>query len=503
MSRQLERRQFLACGLGAGASALVLSSSRLAFGYEANERLNLAVVGVAGYGAHYGFTTAVHMYQSAAITALCDVDMRKVIPTLAMWEERGRQWPHSDDPTQRRAAEHYERLAENPPPLFEDFRRMLDEMDDRIDAVVCATPDHSHAVISAAALRAGKHVFAEKPLTISAHEARALYELTARQKVATTVNTHGAASPRFRRGVELVRRGVIGPVEEVHIFFGRGGRNFQRTPQGSRPVPPELNWNLWLAQLAWREYHPDWINRIAWRGTSLGELGNFAPHAGNLAFLALDVNKLWQRQPHESSQAPIRMEAECSEVNRISYPRWERIRWHIPARGELPPVTFTWHHGYPPGYGPGSREMLVELLRDHGAAEEDMERLLSPSSAGAVLVGSRGLLVANSHNTTFALLPAKRFEEVEQGQPQTLPTSPGHYREWVEACRGGPVPLTNFEYAGRFAEFITLGEVATRFAGESFAYDPVAGTVLDHSRANEALGYEYRDGWTLLHAGTA
>lgn len=499
MKTRMQRRRLLSSGLGAGAGVLMLPHSRSVFGYQANERLNLGIVGVAGYGAYYGFMTGIHMYGNIArIAALCDVDKRKVNRVLPEWDQRARDWPQSNDPAQRQGAEHYVRLVQNPPPLFEDFREMLDKMGNGLDAVVCATPDHAHAVVSAAALRAGKHIFVEKPLTISVHEARSLHQLATRSKLVSSVNAGGAASREFRRGVELIREGLIGPVTEVHIFFGRGGRNFQSWPQGTQPVPAELNWNLWLAQLAWREYHPDWINRIAWRGTSLGELGNFMPHAGNMAFMGLQVDALWQRDPKRSATAPIRLQAECSEINRISYPRWERIRWHIPARGELPPVTFTWHHGYPPEYAPGSRQMLAQLLLDHGVSEKDLEQLLPPAGAGAVIVGQKGILVANSHNTTFSLLPAERFKDVEQHQPQKLPVSPGHYREWVEACCGKPtLPLMNFEYFARFAEFTALGEIATRFAGESFDYDPVAGKVLNHSAADQALSYEYRQGWTL------
>ncbi len=199
-----------------------------------------------------------------------------------------------------------------------------------------ATPDHTHAIIAAAALRAGKPVLAEKPLAISAYEARALFQLAKQCKLPTQVNTGGAAAPGFRRGVELLREGVLGDVRQVHVFFARGGRNFQATPQGSQPVPQELNWDLWLAQVKWRDYHPDWINRIAWRDTSIGELGNFGPHSANMAFLGLKVHELWEAG---ADRGRIRVVAECSEVNHISYPRWERIHWEIPARGSLPPAN--------------------------------------------------------------------------------------------------------------------------------------------------------------------
>jgi hypothetical protein len=491
----MNRRRFLAGAAGGAAGLTILPAGRLAFGYQANERLNLAVVGVAGYAAATAFMPAIHRYENVGIAALCDVDQRKVAPALERWRTFAAEWPRSSNEEERRAADVYRRLAENNPPLFEDFRRMLGEMADRIDAVVVATPDHTHTIISAAAIRAGKPAMAEKPLSISAHEARALRTLTAEHKVATTVNTQGASSPGFRRGLELLREGVIGPVGEVHVFFSRGGQNFQSPPEGVQEVPKELNWDMWLAQLAWREYHPGWINRIAWRESSLGQLGNFFPHTGNLAFMGLELKTLWDRPADESASRPIHVRAECSEVNRLSYPRWERIRWDVPARGELPPVTITWHHGPPPDYAPGSRERLAALLRDHGATEKDVEELLP--YAGAILVGRDGLLVTNSHNTSMTLLPKARFEGVERGRPERVPLSPGHPQEWLHACRGGPMPLTNFEYAGAYHEFINLGDLATFFAGDVLEYDPVAFKVPNHAEADRALSYEYRRGWTL------
>ncbi len=493
--RSIDRRRFLARTACGAAGAMILPSSRTAFGYAANERLELAVVGVAGYIAGTAFMPGFHRFDNVGIAALCDVDQRKLAPALELWRRRAVNWPQSDKEEERRAAALYRRLTDNGLPIFEDFRRMLDEVPRAIDAVVVATPDHAHAVVSAAALRAGKPVMCEKPLTISVHEARALGRHAAEQKMATSVNTQGASSPGFRRGLEIVREGLLGQVREVHVFFSRGGQNFQSPPQGEQPVPPELNWNLWLAQVAWRPYHPAWINRIAWRDTSIGQLGNFGPHSGNLAFMSLAIRDLWEREPAESARSPIRVEAECSEVNRLSYPRWERIAWSVPGRGKLPPLRFTWHHGPPPDYAPGSRAMLAALLREHGASDLDVERLLP--YAGAVLVGSEGLLVTNSHNTEVTLLPKERFEDVDTRRPAGFPHLPGHPQTWLNACRGGELPSTNFTYAGPFHEFLNLGDVATQFAGDVLEYDPMAGRIANHADADAALRYEYREGWTL------
>jgi hypothetical protein len=492
MPRKISRRHFLAGAGSATAGLLILPSARTAFGYQANERLNFAVVGMAGYGAYHGFAEALHTYGNAGYAISCDVDLRKVQRVYDLWKKRAAEWAVSDNESERKAAAgHYIPLASRKPPLYADFRRMFDEAGDQFDAVVVATPDHTHAVIAAAALRAGKPVLAEKPLTISAHEARALHRLAKEHRLPTQMNNGGTASPGFRRGVEIIREGLLGEIEAVHIFFSRGGRNFQERPEGIQDVPPELDWNLWLAQVRWREYHPGWINRIAWRETSLGELGNFGPHSANMAFMALNVKDLW----NGGEDGPrIRVHAEC-EANQLSYPRWERIRWEIPGRANLAPVTFTWHHGHPPEYAPGSRQRFAEMLLDHGATEQELKDLLP--AAGCLIVGSKGLLATTSHNTTVRLLPRAKFENIEQRRPLTLPASTGHYREWVDACRGGPMPLSNFEYAAPFAEFLSLGSLSTRFPGETIEFDPVTGRITNHPRAAEFLHYDYRDGWRI------
>lgn len=468
---------------------LVLRSSRAAFAFQANERLNLAIVGVAGYAAANAFVRAIHIYDNVGITALCDVDLRKVAPAMKLWDERAAHWPTSQKTEERRGAEHYVRLSEKKPPLFDDYRRMIDDAGKTFDAVVVATPDHSHAAPSALALRAGKHAFSEKPLTITVNEARTLREIAAASpKLATSLGNQGTQSGPFRRGLELLAEGAIGPVEQVHVWFDRGGRNHKKPPQGTKPVPPELNWNLWLGPVAWREYHPDWIARTHWRDTSAGELGNFGPHTANLAFMGLKATDLW-----EGESRPIVVEAECSEVNRLSFPTWEKIHWRVPARGKLPPVTFTWHQG--PGLPPGSRQLIEGLMREWGAGDEDVKKLLL--YAGAMIVGSEGAIVTDSHNVNVTLLPKEKFEGLSTKEPKTVPTSRGHYRDWLHACRGGEPPLARFEYAGPFNEFLMLGDVATRFAGERLEYDPRFGRITNDAEADAALGYEYREGWTL------
>jgi predicted dehydrogenase len=472
--KKISRRGFLG---GAGAGLLALPSARSAFGFPANERLNLAIVGVGGYAAMAAFVPSMHLYPNVSVTALCDVDERRLPKVYETWTEKAGG----------KGGEVYQKLLQDRPRFFPDYRRMLEEMADRVDAVVVATPDHSHAAISAACLRAGKHVLAEKPLTISVRESRALRALAAERRTATSMGNQGTQSAPFRRGVELIREGAIGDVTEVHLWFSRGGQNHRQAPQGEEPVPAGLHWDLWLGPAAARPYHPRWIARNHWRDTGVGELGNFGPHTGNLAFMALNVRDLW------TSGGPIRVSATYSEPNRLSFPRWEVMRWKVPARGSMPPVEFFWHHGPVPGLPPGSREKLGGLLRDLGVGAEREAAIFK--GPGALLLGRKGALLTNSHNTDVWLLPEERFREVDVKKPRSLPLSKGHYQDWIHACRGGAEPMSNFSHAATFMEFLMLGPMATQLEGE-FAYDPLAGRT-DSAEADGLLGAEARAGWRM------
>ena len=251
----------------------------------------------------------------------------------------------------------FQRLTQTKPKVFRDFRTMLDEMAQEIDAVIVATPDHTHAVISAAALHAGKHVFCEKPLTRTVAESRALRELARKQQVATSMGNQGTASGPFRRALELLRDGTLGDIQEVHIWNDAGGADRQEPPQGQEPVPDYLQWDLWLGPAAQRPYHREWLQRNAWRDFGTCQLGNWASHTANLAFMALKVHELWLTESPAEPRPVIRVQAACSGINHLSFPRWERIDWEIPARAEFPPITFTWHNGD----GSGAAEICSAL----------------------------------------------------------------------------------------------------------------------------------------------
>ncbi len=354
MPRQVSRRSFLA-GAAAGCGGLVLAHSAQAFGYAANERVRVALVGVGGRGTWF----VDQMPRLAQVVAICDVDRRKIDQAIRHWEQSGQKMAASPQPWQRRAGEAFQRLAQQPPKAFGDFRAMLAEMGPRLDAVVVATPDHTHAVASAAAIRAGKAVFCEKPLTRTVHESRALRELARKFHVATAMGNQGTYSGPFRRALELIRLGRIGTIKEVYVWNDAGGADRQQPPQGTQPVPEYLDWAQWLGPARARPFHPQWMHRNLWREFGTCQLGNWASHTANLAFMALKVHELWLG-PHKGPAPQIRVEAQTSGINRLSFPRWEIVRWHIPARAEFGPITIVWHNGPTPGMP----ELLDRAVRD-------------------------------------------------------------------------------------------------------------------------------------------
>jgi len=382
----------------------------------------------------------------------------------------------------------YERLKQAK--RYHDFRRMLDEMSDSIDAVIVATPDHTHAVASAAALHAGKPVFCEKPLTRTLHESRALRELARKQKVATSMGNQGTAAGPFRRALELIRNGTIGEVKEVHFWNDAGGADRKEPPGPNGPVPEDLQWDLWLGPAASRPYNKEWMKRHLWREFGTSQLGNWASHTGNLAFMALKVQDLWLNPP--SGMSPVlRIETRTSGINKLSFPRWEVVKWHIPPRAEFPAITFTWHNGR----APGSRELIEQLLGD-GLDWGDKKEKKWADFAGALIVGSKGTVHATGHNATFELLPHDRFKGIQTDRPETVEASQGHEKDWFNAIRGGRPAWANFDYADALNEFLMLGNVATQFESQ-IEFDPVAMKVLNNPEADALLRCEYRKGWTL------
>ena len=445
MPRRTSRRTFLAGAGLLGMGFTAIRDSRRVFGAQANEKLAIGIIGAGGQGgSNTGSASREH------IAAICDVD-------------------------EERAGGAFQRFPAAK--RFTDFRKMLDAVEGDLDAVVVSTPDHTHAVAAIAAMRCGLHVFCEKPLTRTVREARAMREAAAAAKVVTQMGNQGSASEGLRRAVEMAWGGAIGEIREAHVWFG-GGNGPRDRPKDTPPLPAGFDWDLWLGPVTHRPFHPAYIRGAwrSWRAFGTGSFGDFGCHSTNIAFRALRLDLLWNGDA-AAKRAPIRVEAEASEVHPEAYPRWTVARYAIPARGNLPPVTLTWHCGGP--------RPPAELMRGHAMSEH-----------GSLLVGEKGALFSNCPwNTRFTLLPEKDFEGFA-GPERSLPRGPGHHREWINACKGQGETFSPFAIGGPMTELILLG-VAAVLAGRPIHYDPVAGVAVNDKEADSLLHREYREEWTL------
>ncbi len=449
MKNQITRRKFLGHSALGGAGLLILKNSKLALASEANSKLNLAGVGVGGQGRGNLDNFA---GLGVNMVAFCDVD-------------------------QARAGDIYMKHPGARP--FKDFRRMFDEMEKEIDAVAVCTPDHTHAVVAVTAMKRGKHVYCEKPLTRTIHEARVMRETAARHKVVTQMGNQGSASGGLRRAVELAWGGVLGEVREAHVWFD-GGNGPQKRPQDQPPVPETLDWGLWLGPAPERPYHPCYLpaNWRGWRAFGSGIVGDFGCHTGNIMVRALRLEQLWNfPEGKKPAKVVIRVEAKPSEVDAEGYPRSMRAVFDLPARRDLPPVKLTIY---------AKERPPAELMLGY-----------PQSGWGDLLVGTKGSLYSECPwNTRYVLLPEDKFKGFRGGPTETLPRSKGHHREWVEACKGNGQSFSGFEIGGPLTELMQLANLATLVEGP-LEFDTVSGRVLNSERANQLVHREYRKGWML------
>ena len=461
MSRSAFNRRELLKGAAMGTAAwLILRDARSVASYQANDRLNIALVGVGNRGRYHADAIP---RTGQNLVAVCDAD-------------------------QRHAAEAVRRHPEAA--QYVDFRKMLDEMDNRIDALVVATPEHTHAAIAAAAMKRGKHVYVEKPIAHDVGEARALRKIARERKVATQMGNQGMATDSFRRTLELIQDGAVGEIREAHVWYVFGGSGPRERPTDTPPVPDYIDWDLWLGPAPFRAFHPSCLTGWgAWRDFSTGCLGGGGSHSMNLTFKALNLAALWEGG---DGTGTIRVEAETPEPTPENFPRWEILRFDVPARGPLPPARIHWYNAAEPELKRlGVWTKLEQIAR---RPLEWQDSSWTPRS-GSLLVGSKGVVHTNAHNSVCALLPEKDFPNTG-GPPRRLPHAGSHEREWQQACRGGSAPLSNFDHSGPVMELLLLGNVATR-VGRPLEFAPPACQILKDDEANRALHPPRREGWAL------
>jgi predicted dehydrogenase len=450
----LNRRKFIAASTAATAFMFL---PRHVLGRRGapspNNKLNIAGIGIGGQGA-----SDLENLDSENIVALCDVDWDYAAETFKTYPKAKR---------------------------YKDFREMLDKQKN-IDAVVIGTPDHLHAIVSVTAMRAGKHVYCEKPLTRTVHEARIVARVARETKVATQMGNQGMAFEGNRLINEWIWDGAIGPVREVHVWSDRpthSGKLPLWWPQGierptdTPPVPPKLDWNLWLGPAPVRPYNPAYAP-FKWRGWwdfGSGGLGDMGIHNLAPVFSAL---KLGAPESISGSSTPVYPE---------TIPVACTVHCQFPARGDMPPVKLHWYDG---GLRP---ERPTEL-------EEDSE--LDPED-GILFVGDKGkMLVKGWGGEHPRLLPASLDKEYKR-PPKTLPRAIGddaerwHRQEWVQACKTGSPTRSNFGFAGPLTEAVLLGSVCVRIGGDKIVWDSENMKITNDPDANKYLDYEHREGWRL------
>jgi len=439
-TNRITRRDLMA----AGAAAAVTIVPRHVLGAPGqtppSEKLNIAGVGLHGMG-----IGDIRNCTSENIVALCDVDQN----VLA---RDAKQFPKAK--------------------LHADFRKMLESQKD-IDAVVVATPDHLHAAVSIMAMKMGKHVHCQKPLTHSVHEARMMAKVAKESKVATQMGNQGQASEEARLISEFIWAGAVGTVREVH---GGSNRRPMISPRGisrpteTPPVPPTLNWDLWVGPSPMRPYHPCY-HPFSWRGWwdfGTGCLGDIGCHEFSPVFKALKLGH------------PDWIEA-CSsnhpygpEVANETAPLASITRWHFPAQGDRGAITLTWWDG---GLKPPRPEEL-----EPGRQFADGDWLM--------IVGDKGKMLRHR------LIPDAKAKDFGR-PPRKLERSPGHYLEWINACKGGPAAGSNFlDHAAHLAEVVLLGNIAIR-TQEKLHWDGENMRFTNSEAANALLNPPYRAGWTL------
>ncbi len=350
---------------------------------------------------------------------------------------------------------------------YRDFRVLLEKEADKIDAVVVSTPDHTHAPAAAMALRLGKHVYCEKPLTHTVHEARVLRELAARHKCITQLGTQIHAGDNYRRVVELIQTGAIGEVREVHVWVSTAAW-YSGAQYKPIPVPAELDWELWLGPAFERPYSEN-VHPFKWRAFwdyGNGQLGDFGCHYMDLVHWALDLHQ------------PVSVEAKGPPVDAISTPEWVEVDYRYPARKGKPAVQLVWHGGRKP-------EQLAGL---RGADGQPLDW-----GSGQLFIGSKGMIVSDYGR--HLLLPADEFKDFKRPDPY-IAKSLGHHAEWIQAIKNGGATTCNFGYSGPLTEAVLLGGVAYQ-SGERLEYDAQTGKLKNAPRATAMLHKEYRRGWTL------
>ncbi len=429
MTQRTTRRDFLKTSTAVSVGYWVGERTESVYSASPNEKLNIAIIGPGGKG-----TSNLAGVAGENIVAFAEVDDVRGGPSMAKF------------PMAKR---------------YKDFRKLLDKEEKNIDAVVVSTPDHIHVPAAVRAMRMGKHCYCEKPLSHSVWEARLAAETAKKYKVSTQMGTQIHAGNNYRRVVEIVQAGLLGDVEEVHVWVAAGWGGVERSNK-TPAVPKTLDWDLWVGPAPKRPYHSDYVPFYwrRWWDFGSGTLGDMGCHYMDLPFWALGL-----RHPQTiTAQGPKRHSESC--------PLGMTVDYQFGARDKLPPVHLTWY--------------------DSVACPKELYGQKLPSS-GVLFKGSKGMMIATYSN--YKLLPEKQFAGVEL-PPQSIPNSIGHHAEWLKGCKTGAPTTCNFDYSGALTESVLLGTAAYR-VGKTLKWDPKTLKATNCPEADQYLRLPYRKGWEL------
>lgn len=469
MATRIHRRSFLgktAALAAAAAGTQLFHAPAVLADPSPNSKLNIAGIGVGGRGGAH-----VEAFLGENMVAVCDTVEGAVNGCL------GRIDKYNKD----------NKLSRPLPKTFSDYREMFDKMHGQIDAVFVATPDHHHAPASMQAIKLGKHVYCEKPLTHTIYEARQL-TLAARQyKVATQLGNNGREGEGWRRLCEWIWAGAIGNVLEAHIWTDRPGipQRFwwpqgAGRPAGSDPIPAGVNWDVWLGPAPERPYLHVYkegkfkdkpvYQPFVWRGWwdfGTGALGDIGCHAMSGLFTALKI---------EFAES-VELVKDSGDTTSEMFPSASVVRWDIPARSGMPPCKIFWYDGglYP------SRE-ICGIAADQPIPDN-----------GAIFIGDKGKM-----NGGPGFISGERMKDFKQPEPTIPRCASNHFAEWVTACKGGRTAFSNFDHGGPLTEMVLLGNLAVRAGvGKKVQWDGPNMKCLNMPELNQLVRSEYRKGWTL------
>lgn len=448
IKNSFSRRHFflgslLAGTVPTGGFGSVRSLKQLGF-KSPNEKLNIAAIGAGGKG-----YTDITGCKTENIVALVDPDEKRAA----------------------RAFTEYTKAAK-----YKDFRRMFDKETNNIDAVTVSTPDHMHGTAAMWAMARGKHVYCQKPLTRTVWEASELTAGAAKYGVATQMGNQGYSNEGARQCCEIIWNGDIGDVKEVHAWTNRPGKYWLQGPDvvpNEEAVPSTLDWEAWLGCAEMRPYSPAYVPQ-KWRGFpefGCGAVGDMACHILGTPNMALRLT------------APVSVECVKQEgTGKYTFPKMSVLRWDFPARGSMPPVSVYWHDG---------------LMQQPEIQGVPVGELIGDSDTnGSIFIGDKGMVTTGCYGERTRLVPAEKMRDYQLPAP-FLSRSPGHYRDWIRAAKGGEPACSNFSVAGPFVQWMLLGVIAMKFEGK-LMWDTAKMRFTNNQAANEFLRPKFRKGWKFV-----